>query len=149
MKLDFFLIIGLMVNVLFAVIYPAQIFGDDPLGLSGIKESKLQEYYSVDGEGMIGAYNSETGELMQDTTMFTDFDNVISSTDGDSQFFGSDLFTFIDWLTIGWSLLKSTFMFIVGFVYLLWNLIYPLNFLIGVPFSLLYIYSMVRFIVNR
>jgi len=149
MKLEMFMIIGLIVNTLFAVLYPAQIFGDDPLGLNGIKESKLQQYYSVNGSGVIGAYNSVTGELEPDDTLFTDLSGAVSSTDGNAGIFGSDTFGFIDWVKVGWNLLKSALMFVIGFIFMLWSLVYPLNFLIGVPFSILYMFAMVRFIIGR
>lgn len=70
MKMDIFLVIGLVVNVMFAVLYPTQIFGDDPLGISGIKDDKLEQYYSVNGTSVISGYNTETGELERDDSMF-------------------------------------------------------------------------------
>ena len=144
-----FLIIGLMVNVLFAITYPTQIFGNDPLGLSGITDSRMEQYYSVNGSSIMGKYNSETGELVSDESLFTDFDSAVTATDGSNGFWGTELFQFVDWLKVGFRLLKSMFMFVIGFVFMLWTLVYPLNFLIGVPFSILYLYSIVRFIVNR
>jgi len=149
MKLDFLLIIGLIVNTLFAVLYPAQIFGDDPLGLSGVEDARLNEYYTVNDTGVINGYNSQTGELLYNNEVFSDMKDANSVTDGSGQIFGSDLFAFIDWIGVGWKLLKSVMMFLIGFIFLLWSLIYPLNFLIGIPFSLLYIFSIVKFIIGR
>jgi hypothetical protein len=149
MKLDMFLVIGLMVNVLFAVTYPTQIFGENPLGLDQTQDDRVRDYYSVNGTSILGEYNTQTGQLESDNSLFTDFDDVVSSTDGSSGFWGTELFQFVDWLKIGWNLLKATFMFVIGFVFMLWTLVYPFNFLIGVPFSVLYLFTMVRFIVNR
>jgi len=149
MKLEMFLVIGLIVNTMFAVIYPEQIFGDDPLGLNGIQEDKLQQYYAVNGTAVVSSYNPETGELERSDALFTDLQGVTTSTEGSAGIFGSDTFSFLDWVKVGWAVLKSALLFVIGFIYLLWNLVYPLNFLIGAPFSMLYIFAMVRFIVGR
>lgn len=149
MKLEMFLVIGLIVNTMFAVAYPEQIFGNDPLGLNGIQDSKIQTYYNVNGTAVINGYNSVTGELEYDSTLFSDLQSGVTSTEGNAGIFGSSAYGFIDWVKIGWNLLKSALMFLIGFIYLLWNLTYPLNFLIGAPFSMLYIFAMVRFIVGR
>ena len=149
MKLEMFLIIGLIVNTLFAVLYPAQIFGTDPLGLNGIQQDRLQQYYSVNGTAIITGYDSTTGELIPDDALFEDLQSGVSSTEGSAGIFGSDTFSFVDWVKIGWNLMKSALMFLIGFIFLLWNLAYPLNFLIGAPFSMLYIFAMVRFIMGR
>ena len=151
MKVEMFLIIGLIVNTLFAVLYPAQIFGDDPLGLNAIQDSKgtVQQYISVNGTGILGSYNSVTGELERDDTLFNQMTDTIGSTEGSAGIFGTGVFAFIDWVKVGFNLLKSMLMFIVGFIFLLWNLVYPLNFLIGVPFSIMYLFAMVKFIIGR
>jgi len=149
MKLDMFLIIGLFVNVLFAVNYPSQIFGDNPLGLDQTQDSRVQQYYSVNGTAILGSYDTTTGQLKSDDSLFENFNEVMDATDDEKGFWGTDLFQFVDWLKIGWKLIVATFMFIVGFIFLLWTMVYPLNFLIGVPFSVLYLFALVRFIVNR
>lgn len=149
MKLDLFLIIGLIVNTLFAVLYPAQIFGDDPLGINGIKQEKLQQYYSVNGSSIINGYNTETGEIIKSDELFNDLTGAVGSTDGDSGLLIGDLFSFVDWVKVGFNLLKTMFMFVIGFVFLLWQLVYPLNFLIGVPFSMLYMFALASYIMGR
>jgi len=147
MKLGFFLIVGLIVNTLFAVLYPAQIFGDDPLGLTGIKNDKLQQYYTVNGTGVISGYTD--GELEHNKGVFSELSSATSSTEGDSGLLIGDLFSFVDWVKVGFNLIKTALMFIIGFVFLLWNLVYPLNFLIGVPFSILYMFSLASYIIGR
>ena len=151
MKLDTFLIIGLIVNVLFAVVFPTQIFGDDPFGLTEIESNKneLAQYYTVNGTSIITGYNDETGELIVNDDTFTDMAGVVSSTEGDSGLFGSDTFAFVDWVKVGFSSIKTILMFLVGFIKLLLFLPTPLNILIGIPFSLLYVYSIVSFIMGR
>jgi hypothetical protein len=147
MRLGFFLIVGLIVNTLFAVLYPAQIFGDDPLGLTEIRNDKLQQYYTVNGTGVISGYTD--GELVYNDGIFTDLSDATSATEGDSGLFVGDLLTFIDWVKVGFNLIKTGLMFIIGFVFLLWGLVYPLNFLVGVPFSVLYMYSLASYIIGR
>jgi len=151
MKLEIFLIIGLIVNTLFAVLYPAQIFGDDPLGLSAIADSKgaVQQYITVNGTSILGSYNSVSGELEFDGTPLSQLSEVVSSTEGNAGIFDTGVFAFIDWVKVGFNLLKSALMFIIGFIFLLWNLVYPLNFLIGVPFSVMYMFAMIKFIIGR
>lgn len=149
MKPDFFLIIGLVVNTLFAVLYPAQIFGDDPLGISGETNQEVSTYFSVNGTSVLTGYDSETGQLQRDDSLFTKLGDAATSTDGDSGIFTTDVFGFVDWVKIGFGLIKAIIMFIVGFVYLLWTLVYPLNFLIGIPFSVMYLFSIASFIIGR
>ena len=149
MKLDIILIIGIVVNTMFAVLYPAQIFGDDPLGLSGVTDERINDYYTVNNSGIINSYDSDTQQLGYNNELMSDLSESVQVTDGSGQIFGSDLFAFIDWVSIGWKLLKTAMMFLIGFIVLLWNLVYPLNFLIGVPFSVLYIYAITKFIIGR
>lgn len=148
MRLDLILIIGLIVNTLFAVLFPGQIFGDDPLGINGIKESKFSQYYNVNGSGLITGY--QNGSLIVNNDQFDQFEDAVTSTDGEAGLFGvGELFSFIDWVKVGFNLIKTAFMFIVGFILLLWQLVYPLNFLIGVPFSLLYMFAIASYIMGR
>ena len=60
-----------------------------------------------------------------------------------------ELFSFVDWVKVGFNLLKTIFMFIIGFVFMLWQLAYPLNFLIGIPFSIMYLFALASYIVGR
>lgn len=149
MKLEIFLVIGLIVNSLFAVLYPEQIFGDDPLGIDAIKQEKINEYYTAGGLSPISSYNSTSEQLIINGDLFGEMKDSVVSTEGDAGIFGTDTFSFIDWVKVGWGLLKSALMFVLGFIFMLWSLVYPLNFLIGVPFTMLYIFAMVRFIVGR
>ncbi len=150
MKLDIILIIGLIVNTLFAVIYPTQIFGDDPLGLSENTNSDLSNYITVNGDGLIQGYDSTTGELTSNSEGFNDLSNAVTSTEEDAGVLAfSETFGFVDWVKTGFKLIKTALMFVVGFIFLLWQLVFPLNFLVGIPFSLLYIYSMASFIIGR
>jgi len=146
MKADLFLVIGLIVNTFFAVMYPAQIFGDDPLGLSSQKATELNQYLNVNGTGIIQYSN---GEIVQNKNIFSNFKNSLDSTDGDNGLIVGELFSFADWLGTAFKLIKAMFMFVVGFIFLLWNLVFPLNFLIGVPFSILYLYGIASFIAGR
>lgn len=146
MKADLFLVIGLIVNTFFAVMYPAQIFGDDPLGLSGQTATELKQYLNVNGSGII---QYSDGELVQNKNLFTELKDSVGATDGDKGLIIGELFSFADWLGTAFKLIKAMFMFVIGFVFLLWNLVYPLNFLIGVPFSILYLYGIASFIAGR
>lgn len=149
MKPDLFLIIGLMVNVFFAVLYPSQIFGNERFDLTGETTNDLQQYLTVNGTSYLGTYNETTGTLNQNENMFTQLKDSVTSTEGDAGFFSGDLFGIFDWVKTGFELIKMALMFLIGFIWLLWNLTYPLNFLIGVPFSILYIYGIVGFMLGR
>lgn len=149
MKLDLILVIGLIVNTIFAVLYPAQIFGEDPLGLSGESGTELQSYYSVDSAGFINSYNSTTGELTTNNDIFTNIEGAVTSTDGDAGILTTEVFGFVDWVKTGFNLIKTMVMFVVGFIYLLLTLSYPFNILIGVPFAALYTFSIASYIIGR
>lgn len=146
MRADLFLVIGLIVNTFFAVMYPTQIFGTDPLGLSNQQSSEMNNYLNVNGSGIIQYQN---GQIVQNSNMFNDLKGAVGSTDGDKGLIIGELFSFADWLGTAFKLLKAAFMFVIGFIWLLWNLVFPLNFLIGVPFSILYLYGMASFIAGR
>ena len=149
MKMDIFLVIGLIVNTLFAVLYPAQIFGTEPLGLNSEVNVQTEQYYSVNGTSVVSGYNTETGELTRDDSMFNVMQDAVTATDGSAGILTTEVFGWIDWVKVGFNLLKTMLMFVIGFIFLLWNLAYPFNFLIGVPFSMLYIFGMSSFIIGR
>ena len=149
MRLDFFLVIGLIVNTIFVVLYPTQILGSDPLGLSGQTDPLLQQYYSVNGSGAISSYNSITGEVEYNNQLYSDVEGAITSTEGDAGIFASTFFAIVDWIKTAMNVIKTIAMFVLGFIVLLFNLSYPFNILIGVPFALLYIFSIVSFIIGR
>lgn len=148
MKPDMFLIIGLFVNVFFAVLYPGQIFGTEDFGLIGGTDSSMQNYFNVEGNVPI-QYDSATGQIVTGNNLFSDLNRTITATEGDEGVFTFDAFAFVDWVKTGFNLIKTLLMFVVGFIWMLVNLVYPLNILIGIPFSLLYIYGIVGFLLGR
>ena len=142
--MDIILVIGLVVNTIMAIIFPAQIFEGAPLDMAGQTVSGQEAYFNG---STIWQYDDEAG-LQKSNTLEETLKNSVDSTDNNAGIF-SETFGFIDWVKDGFALIKNMLMFLVGFIILLWNLVFPLNFLVGIPFSFLYLYSIASFIIGR
>lgn len=149
MKLSFFLVIGLMVNTMMAVMYPNQIFGNAPLDMSSTLDANLGEYITVNSTSDLGSYNAVSGQVEYNSQIFGNLKNTVTSTEGKEGIFSSDLFSIVDWVKTGMNSIKTAAMFVIGFIVLLFNLAYPFNLLIGIPFAALYSFSIVAFIMGR
>ncbi len=150
MKLDFLFIIGSFVGIFYTVLFPAQILGDDPTGIDGIQNQKIQEYISAQNSSYLLGINEQTGEIITRDGKFQDINNLIGSTDNSAGTVTTTLgFGFLDYLKVGWALFKSLLRFLLAFIYLSWSLPNPLNILIGLPLIFGYIFAGVKFLTNR
>jgi hypothetical protein len=149
MNYGFFLTIGLIVNTFFVVLFPAQTVGADPFGIDEIRaqkftqlDSRTQEYYIDSG------FFDETGQPTAQFDKIEELQNEGTGQVGSASILQGGL-SFFDWVKIGWNTVTSLAMFFLGFLALLMNLQAPLNVLVGVPFSFLYIFSAIKFIMGR
>jgi hypothetical protein len=150
MKLDFLFVIGTFVTIIYTVLFPAQILGDDPTGIDGIQNLKIKEYIAAQNSSYLIGVNEETGEIITRDDKFIDINSLIGATDNDAGVITTDLgFGFLDYIKVGWALLKTLLRFLLGIIYLSWSLPNPLNILIGLPLIFGYIYAGVGYIIGR
>lgn len=150
MKLDFLFIMGTFVAIVYTVLFPTQILGDDPTGLDGVTNDKIKEYIVAQNSSYILGINEDTGEILTRDGKFEDINDLIGATDNNAGVITTDLgFGFLDYLKVGWALFKSLLRFLLAFIYLAWSLPNPLNILVGLPLIFGYIFSGVKFLANR
>jgi hypothetical protein len=150
MKLDFLFVIGTFVGIFYTVLFPAQILGDDPTGLDGVRNDKIKEYISAQNSSYILGFNDVTGEILTRDGKFQDIEGLIDATDNNAGVITTDLgFGFLDYIKVGWALLKSLLRFLLAFIYLSWSLPNPLNILVGLPLIFGYIFAGVSYIMGR
>ena len=151
MKLDFIFIIGTFVGIMYTLLFPTQILGDDPTGIDGIRQDKLKNYITQNGTGYIQSINPETGEIITTNNAFEELDGIVTSTSGENAgIISTSLgFGFLDYIRMGWNLLTTALRFLLSFVVLSWSLPAPLNIAVGLPMIFLYIFGGISFIVGR
>lgn len=149
MKLDFIFFIGTFVGIMYTLLFPTQVIGDDPTGINGIREDKIKEYMTQDGSGYIQSYNAETGQIITKDGMFTEIDGIISTTSGEKSSIVNTALGFPDYVRVGWNLLTTALRFLLSFIVICWSLPNPLNIALGLPLVLVYIFSMVSYFIGR
>jgi hypothetical protein len=152
MNTNYFVFIGIFVNVILSVLFPMQIFGNDPFG---IEERRISDFDNS------GYFNNKVRESYTETDFFTTdgtmnendgyFARVLDAGEDGSQvtLFGDEGFGFLDWFRVGWELLKNIFTFVFAFIILLLALPAPFNVLFAGTFGGAYVYSLLRLVINR
>lgn len=148
MRFDFILILGIMVNILLALIFPAQIFGENPPFETATTQKDLSNsgVFSEDIRNQIddsNAYNLDSEKIANGTALGQDgaeFSNPFSDTGGTG---------FLDWIFIGLGYISNLLLFIVPFISILFLLPSPLNFILGTLFASLYFFSLAKFLMGR
>lgn len=148
MKPDIFVIIGMFLNIVMIVLYPAQILGEDSI-LLGIMNNDDTNYFTVNGTGLISGYDAITGEPIYNTNYLSSVAGAATSTEGDAGVFQTDLGIFVDWVKAAFNIIKEILLFMVGFLLILWGLPNPLNFLVAAPITLIYTYSLAQLLMGR
>lgn len=149
MRLDFIFFIGTFVGIMFTLLFPTQVIGDDPTGINGIKQDKIKDYITQDGSGYIKSYNEETGQIITTDGAFTDIEEIISATSGEKSSIVNTALGFPDYVRVGWNLLSTALRFLLSFVVICWNLPNPLNIAFGLPMIFVYIFSGISYFVGR
>lgn len=153
MNTNYFVFIGLFINVVISVLFPMQIFGEDPLGIESQRQTNFDN---------TGYFSTKVQQDFQDTGYFTN-DGTPSSNDGyfasitnagddggQVTLFGEDGgLGFLDWFRVALNLAQNIFVFVFAFVLLLFALPAPFNFLFGITLGGAYSYSLLRLIMNR
>lgn len=148
MRYEIFVIISIVMNVFIAGMFPEYVGLDDPGGQTAIVQQKFQaldtntkEYYIEQGIFNKDGTPAEQYDKLKELAQITETNQGITLTD-----FG---FTFADWLEVGWNYIKSILVFFIASVLIMYNLAAPLNLYIGVPYTLMYIFSWVKFLMGR
>ena len=149
MKFDFIFIMGTFVGIMFTLLFPTQVIGDDPTGLNGIRTDKIKQYISQDGSGYIKSYNEETGMIITSDNQMLELESIISATSGEKSSLVNTALGFPDYVRVGWNLLTTALRFTLAFIVICWSLPNPLNIALGLPMIFLYIFSAVSYFIGR
>lgn len=152
-QIQTFLPIALMTSVFIAVLFPTTVGLADPFGIDEIRAQNagnstvlagnLNNYYANESVGFF----TNDGNVVKTDDQIEDIINLPSS--GDQTVFSDVGFGFLDYVKIAFNAAKSLFTFLVIPVILLFNMGYPFNILFALPYSLLYIFSLVSYILGR
>lgn len=149
MKHELIFIVGIMVNVYIAVLFPTMVGLDDPFGIDAIRTQKFQDLSVNDQEYFIdnGIFDS-SGNPSGDYKDKLQELNAIGQ--GDSGLIITDLsFGFLDFVKVALRSIETILTFFIAFCVLIFNLTAPFNVLLGIPLSTLYIYSTGKLIMGR
>lgn len=152
MRLSFFLIIALMINILIVGIMP------DAVGFvqydtnkfpnqKSFRESNLDslnDYYTNDSLDLFssnGTLKDQSKKLSNLTTIGSTGDQV---TIGEA--FG---FAALDYIKVGFQFLKQIFIFAFATNILLFSLAAPMNLYLGLLFTMLEIFALISFVLGR
>lgn len=140
--------VALIVNVFVAGLFPEQVGLSDPLGIDNIREQKFDNFDSKTQQYFItqGIYN-EDGTPSDNFETFKDLQSVGEDEAGVTV---TDLgFSFIDYLKIAWNAFKSTGLFLIAFIVIIFQLPLPIAQFMAPIFSILGIFALVKFIIGR
>lgn len=143
MNLNLFLVIAIVCNTLLSVIFPTYLYGNANDGILG--DSKVKTAFSDTNSNLQG-YDSTTGEVISNYDG-SDFKDVIEApnTAPATSTTGFDIF---DPLKVVFSIpiIGDILSWIFATSIILFNMAYPIGFMLGSIYTTLYIYAIVRFI---
>ncbi len=152
MDIKLFLPMGLMISVMIALIFPAQVGLEDPLGLDEIRAQKFNDTKNFGGG--VGQYytNGSTGFFTQDGVLKRLDGDVVNATNrqqqGDQTVLTETGFGFLDYIRVIGNAIQSIFVFLTIPLLLFFNMSYPYN-MVSLIYALLYMASIFAFLLGR
>lgn len=142
MNIKFFIIMSMIFNVLIMVFFADSLFSTNKVGL--LDDDKLSSYYQNDN--IYNGYDSNNYQVIVDNQE-SQINSLVGVTDGKNGVQESTTgFIVIDWLKVVWQYAKYIIILVFGTCYLLFLMPYPFGVVLGLPYTIFYIWAILKFI---